>query len=99
MSILHIDFETYSRADLKAVGLDNYARHPSTGVHCMGFAFDDEPVDLWAWGPRSEIGRVHTHVRAGGLVYAHNAAFEWALWNFVMVPRFGWPELRIERVR
>jgi DNA polymerase len=39
------------------------------------------------------------HVEAGGIVVAHNAAFELAIWNNVMVPRYGWPVLRPEQVR
>lgn len=100
-----LDFESYSACDLKTAGLDNYARHPSTGVHCMAFAFDDEPVELWhSHMDPLEVNRhldagVLRHVREGGLVYAHNAPFEWAIWNHVMVPRYGWPELKIEQVR
>ena len=47
MTILHVDFETFSRVDLKAKGLDVYARDLSTGVHCMAYAFDEQPVQLW----------------------------------------------------
>ena len=44
---LHMDFETRSEADLTKVGVDVYARHPSTEVLMCGYAFDDEPVKLW----------------------------------------------------
>ena len=101
MTILHLDFETYSQAELPAVGLDNYASHPSTGVHCLGFAFDDDEVNLCA-----DIGSAHSdftelmqHVLMGREVVAHNAAFELAIWNKVCVPRYGWPELRPEQIR
>jgi DNA polymerase len=39
--IIHGDFETRSELDLKEVGLDVYARHPSTDVWCFGWAIDD----------------------------------------------------------
>jgi len=101
VTILHLDFETYSQAELPAVGLDNYASHPSTGVHCLGFAFDDDEVNLCA-----DVGSAHTdftelmqHVLMGREVVAHNAAFELAIWNKVCVPRYGWPELRPEQIR
>lgn len=101
MTILHLDFETYSQDDLPAVGLDNYASHPSTGVHCLGFAFDDDEVNLCA-----DIGSAHSdftelmqHVLMGRQVVAHNAAFELAIWNKICVPRYGWPELRPEQMR
>lgn len=97
--ILHLDFETRSTVDLKAVGLDVYSRHPSTEAMCMAHAFDEDAVYLLApsW-PRERI-TFWNYVEAGGLVYAHNAAFEFAIWNNIMVPRFGWPALRIEQMR
>lgn len=101
MTTLYIDFETYSQADLPAVGLDNYASHPSTGIHCLGFAFDDDEVNLCA-----DIGSAHSdftelmqHVLMGREVVAHNAAFELAIWNKIGVARYGWPELRPEQIR
>jgi len=104
MAILHIDFETFSKCDLKAEGLARYAADPSTGVHCMAFAFDDENVvGLWRPFP-THIGGIITpavtlHVKNGGLVYAHNAAFELAIWSNVMAPRYGWPPLKPEQCR
>ena len=96
MTILHIDFETYSAADLPNCGLDNYASDPSTGVHCMGFAFNDEPVSLW---PLDGVQDVLEHIRSGGTVVAHNAAFELAIWNKVCVTKLGWPALKPEQMR
>jgi len=98
-SKLHIDFETYSTVDLKTAGLDNYARHPTTDIWCMAFAFDDEPVDLITPLDLMFDPRVMEHVAAGGLVYAHNAAFEISIWNHILVPRYGWPALEVEQCR
>ena len=33
----------------------------------------------------------------GAEIHAWNAAFEWAVWNNICAPRFGWPELPIKR--
>ena len=101
MTILHIDFETFSACELKDAGLDNYAKHPTTGVHCMAWAFDDEPVHV-SDTDEMNVGvlwRIDEHVKNGGLVYAHNAAFELAIWNNVCVPKYGWPELKPEQCR
>lgn len=102
MSVCHIDFESYSACDLKAAGLDNYATDPTTGVHCMAWAFDDEPVAVIGpssrWWPQLP-DRVRAHVASGGTVVAHNAAFELAIWNNVCVPRYGWPQLKPEQMR
>lgn len=92
----HIDFETRSTLDLKEVGLDVYARDATTDVWCLGWALGDDPVDLWAPGQPLPIDLL-LHVEAGGLVYAHNSAFELSVWNEIMVPRYGWPRLKPEQ--
>jgi hypothetical protein len=45
--IIHGDFETRSELDLKEVGLDVYARHPSTDVWCFGWAVDDGEPQIY----------------------------------------------------
>lgn len=95
MTVLHIDFETRSAADLKEVGLDNYARDPSTDVWCMAYCVADGPVHVWT--PDIRGSDAVLYVQTGSLVVAHNAAFELAIWNNVMVPRYGWPELKPEQ--
>lgn len=99
--ILHLDDETRSVADLKKVGLSNYATHPTTGLWCAAFAFDDDPVQLWTAEGNTDDAAVraaHEHIRKGGLVYAHNAAFELKIGRHV-APRYGWPELQLEQMR
>ena len=44
---LHIDFETASRCDLKARGLDNYAKDPSTHVLMLAWACNDAMPTMW----------------------------------------------------
>lgn len=98
MTTLHVDFETRSTADLKKVGTYNYARHPDTDIWCMAYAFGDDEVLLWRPGS-CDIERIRDHIADGGIVTAHNAAFELAIWNHVCVPRYGWPPLKVEQVR
>ena len=108
MSILHCDFETRSTIDLKKQGLDVYAKHPTTDIWCLAYGFDDEPVQLLKLadqdvatcaGGACFASPLYLHIENGGLVYAHNAAFELAIWNEIMVPRYGWPPLKPEQVR
>lgn len=101
-SVLTLDFETRSAADLKKVGLHNYANDPTTDVWCCAYCFDDEPVGLVV--PKScggwhsdEVTRLVCHLGRGGTVIAHNAPFELAIWNSIMVPRYGWPVLKPEQ--
>lgn len=99
MTTLHIDFETYSEADLKVVGLDNYSRHPSTKVWCMAYAFDDEPVRVLIDNMQLIPKRITDHIKAGGEVVAHNAQFELAIWNHVCATKYGWPMLMAKQTR
>jgi DNA polymerase len=100
MTTLHIDFETRSTVELKTAGLDNYARSPGTDVWCMAGAFDDSAVSIWTNRPETKTPtHVMDFVRRGGTVVAHNAQFELAIWNHIMVPRYGWPALKPEQVR
>jgi DNA polymerase len=96
MTTLVGDFETRSTADLRAVGLDNYSKDPSTDVWCLAFAFDDEEPDLWVPGEDCPP-RIRQHVEAGGRFVAHNAPFEIQIWAEIMVKRYGWPELKPEQ--
>lgn len=101
--MLHIDFETRGVVDLKTRGLDAYSRDQHTGIWCLGFAFDDEPVDVIEQrhlaGGSPFLQRVLNHVAAGGQCVAHNAQFELVIWNLIAAPRFGWPRLHIRQMR
>lgn len=94
--VLFGDFETYSEVNLKKCGVDRYARDPSTGVFFLGYAFGDGLTALS--GPEECPLDVVCHIENGGIFVAHNAPFELAIWNLVLVPRFGWPVLRPEQV-
>lgn len=78
--ILHLDFETRSDVDLRKCGLHVYARGKNTSVLCMAWAFDDGPVETWRAGDYAPF-EVIEHIKCGGEVWAHNAAFERELWN------------------
>ena len=94
--VAHCDFETRSAADLKAVGLHNYARHPSTGVWCMSWAIGEmEPV-IWVPGMDNPYPLM-MHVLRGGTVVAHNAPFELEIWNVICVPRYRFAPLKPEQ--
>ena len=72
--MIWLDFETRSECDLKTAGVYNYARHPSTQVLCMSWAYNDEPVETWRPGeaPPNWLMRTWDKIQ----IRAHNAAFE-----------------------
>lgn len=95
--IIHIDFETRSTVELKTAGLAVYAAHPTTDVWCLGYAIGDDEPKVWVNGSDKYCPVVY-HVIHGNPVVAHNAPFELAIWNEIMVPRYGWPPLPPEQV-
>lgn len=85
---IFIDFETRSACDLKACGLDVYARHPTTDVLCVGYAEDSSPAAC--------LRPNELEYKPWGRFVAHNAPFELAIWNHVLVPKYGWQPIKPE---
>ena len=95
--IFSIDFETRSKANLPDVGLDIYANDPTTEVLCIAFGTAPENVQVFKPDRGFGLLRLLNHVRNGGKIQAWNAMFEYAIWNCVCVPRYGWPALKLEQ--
>jgi DNA polymerase len=95
---LHIDFETRSTLDLKKTGVYRYAKHETTDLWCACYAFDDGPVQEWTPGGAFNQW-IFEHVVKGGIIVAHNAAFERVIWEHILHPRYGWPLPKIEQWR
>jgi DNA polymerase len=94
--IYSIDFETRSFADLTEVGLDKYANCLSTEVLCIAFGAVSDNVKVVQ--PRTgNLAQLLLHVANGGKIQAWNAMFEYAIWNCVCVPKYGWPPLKLEQ--
>jgi DNA polymerase len=85
--------------DLPDVGAWQYAGEPNTGVWCAAYAVDDGPVQIW--NPGQPIPEVFfTAARdPDWLIAAHNDAFERAIEERILAPRYGWPIVPIERHR
>lgn len=84
MRHLHLDFETFSLADLPSVGAYRYAFDPSTEILCAAMAFDQEEPVIWYQG----IHNVDEYclepfyealADPNVLIYAHYAQFEMAI--------------------
>jgi DNA polymerase bacteriophage-type len=97
--ILHRDYETRSRADLKKVGTHNYAVDPSTNILCCDYAVDDGPVQLWLPGDPAPPEFIEAAANPEWLVVAHNDEFERLIEQHIMRPRYGWPAIPLERHR
>jgi DNA polymerase len=94
--ILHLDFETASDLDLRKVGAYRYAMHPETRIICMAWRWgcSRQPVQHWKWGDGHAIidllaATVMQHMHTGNFQFmAHNAEFEWNIWNYVLNRQF-----------
>ena len=97
--IYSIDFETRSFANLPDVGLDKYANCLSTEVLCIAFGNTIDTVQvLPPHNPSTnQLWPLMQHVSRGGKIAAWNAMFEYAIWNCVCVPKYDWPELKLEQ--
>jgi DNA polymerase len=93
-----IDFETFSECDLKASGAWRYAQHESTEALCLAYAFDGQEPEIWKAGDAPPV-KLFEAIKAGALVYAWNASFEVAIWQYVCEPVLGWDPLPIDQVR
>lgn len=92
---LHIDFETFSKADIKSVGAYRYAFDPSTEILCAAMALGDgEPfvwdsLGMWRGDTMEGIVGIAPFWNALDnpevLIYAHNAQFEFAIMQALLV--------------
>jgi DNA polymerase len=99
----HLDFETGSQLPLgnqKSVGVHRYALHPSTRIWMFRYKIGAGPIGEWRPGWPDPVDLLE-HIARGGIVVAHNAAFERIIWNWLLRMRYcpHWPELRVEQQR
>lgn len=93
-----IDFETRSAVDLKKVGAWIYSKHASTQILCLAYKLPGWSKPKLYHCAHPDLGieesplpkELFQWIRTGGLVEAHNAGFEMAIWQHVCVP-MGWP--------
>lgn len=79
---LHLDFETFSEADLESVGAYRYAFDPSTEILCAAMALNElAPVVWWKEPLDPFIPEEYWDALEDPevLIYAHNAMFEMAI--------------------
>ena len=99
MPILCRDYETRSPLDLRKVGAHKYAADPRTEVLCVAYAVDDGPVQLWLPGDPVPPEFFEAAANPSWAVCAHNDAFESAIEQHVLAPRYGFPIIPLERHR
>jgi DNA polymerase bacteriophage-type len=99
MELLWIDLETRSQCDLVAHGLMRYAQDPTTQVICMSYAFNGGVVKTWFAEDGPFPQEVLQHILSGGTMYAHNAAFERHLFDYVLSNDYNFKPPKLEQWR
>ena len=82
---------------LRDCGSAHYAEHPSTEVLCMSYNIG-QGVKRWMPGLPLPMD-LFWFIRFGGLIEAHNSMFEYFIWNYVCVPRYGFPPIDVRQLR
>lgn len=84
---------------LPVIGARVYAEHPSTEVLTLSYDLKDgRGCRRWKPGRPLPLD-LFAHLAAGNLIEAHKADFEKSLWEFVCVPKYGFPPLNPALVR
>jgi DNA polymerase bacteriophage-type len=97
--VLHRDYETRGTLNLPTVGAHRYAADSHTEILCIAYAVDDEPVQLWLPGDPVPAPFVEAAYDSDWDAGAHNDGFESAVERHILVPRYGFPEIPLERHR
>lgn len=94
--MIHIDFETRGKVDLRKRGAWRYSEDPDTDILCLAFKIDEGPIDLWVPGEAvpDELARA---IRSGMAVAAYGVHFERAIWENIAVPRYGFPLIKSDQ--
>lgn len=112
-TVVHVDFETRSEVNLKTHGGWIYANDKSTDALCMAYAFGDGPVKLWEYGDKlpaeghapgefanplpDDFKEAMLDPDCIFVLAAHNANFEFLIFNFCCAKKYGWPQVPIHR--
>jgi DNA polymerase len=78
-----IDFETVSKADLSKTGAFAYAQDETTRILCMAWCTADGSAS-GVWRPGEPFPDIVAAAAREGRLVAHNAIFEFAIWQYVL---------------
>lgn len=84
---------------LQIVGAAAYCEHPSAEVLSLAYDLKDGlGKRLWIPGAPPPVD-LFDHIANGGLLEAWNSIFEFFVWHYVCVPKYGWPPLPFHQLR
>jgi len=100
MHNLYLDIESFSEVDLPKTGVYPYANDASTEVLMIGYAFDEEPVEVWVPdNPASTIPPelAHRLLLEDVTIHAHNSEFDRLVLSGPPGEAVGFPQTPPER--
>lgn len=100
---VHLDFESASKRPFgksaDSVTGWQYANDPSTFLWCMSWSIGDDKTHLWdAYEGEPFPDDVSDALAEGYTFVAHNAGFEWLMWNWCLAPTWGLAPLPFEQM-
>lgn len=101
---LHLDYESFSQADITEVGGYRSSADESTELLCAAMSLgDEEPVAWWGGMGDAELSKLDRHFDAlenpEVIIMAHNAGFEYAMSQALMWKTWGIQPPHISRFR
>jgi len=84
VSVIHLDFETYSEADLRVVGLINYVRHPSARVLLASWTDERGEYQYDSRAADATLEPLLQALATANEIHAWNASFEYAVLTHVL---------------
>lgn len=96
MKTWHLDFESYSVANLKSFGAYNYASDPSTEIILAAVCEDDGKVVVWdkfasesSNAAAMKLFRAMSDEGGDGIIMCHNIGFEAPMMHYLWEKTFG----------
>lgn len=88
-----------NKRGLPLTGAARYAEDPTTEILSLSYdLLDGLGVKLWIPGMPPPADLIN-HISGGGVVEAHNSAFEFYIWHYVAFSRMGWAPLPLSQLR
>ena len=101
MEQCHLDFETQSEVSVRKVGAAAYAAHPSTRIMSLAFRLNHEPIlhlPMFFSTSDQNFKTLLDFARDPSIRFvAHNAAFERAIWRYIMMMQLFMPDIPVHR--
>jgi DNA polymerase bacteriophage-type len=103
MRILYFDTETYSAVDLTKIGSYLYAQHATTDIRCVSFCLVIDgvrgPIKVWQQGDPVPQEFIDIADDPDAWTVTFNDAFDRQIQEQILVRRYGWPTVPLERRR